>query len=82
MFSFTQLSEDAGLFAQFFKTSDSALNGFVFSDSNSGHKMHSPPINMDHILSAGKCKLFHSQVKQFAFKIDGLEPIDRFYMEI
>jgi hypothetical protein len=41
--------------------------------------VHSPPINLDHILSAGKCKLFRSQVKQFAFKIDGLEQIDRFH---
>jgi len=31
---------------------------------------------MDHILSAGNSKLFHSQVKQIAFKINGLEQFD------
>jgi len=44
MFALAQFGEDAGLFTQFFKTTNGAFDGLVFSNSNSGHKMKSPPI--------------------------------------
>lgn len=45
MFSLAQFSEYARFFAQFLETSDSAFNRFVFSNSNTGHKLTSPPIH-------------------------------------
>jgi hypothetical protein len=45
MFAFAQLSENTGFFAEFFEPSDRALDRFVLSDSNSSHKITSPPIN-------------------------------------
>ena len=44
MFALAQLGQNAGLFTQFFKTTNGAFDGFVFPNSNSGHKVKSPPI--------------------------------------
>jgi hypothetical protein len=44
MFPFTQLGQNAGFFAQLLKAPNSAFNGFVFANSNSSHKLKSPPI--------------------------------------
>lgn len=44
VFALTQLGQNARFFAELFEATDSTLNGFVFSNSDSGHKLKSPPI--------------------------------------
>lgn len=50
MFTLAQLSQDSRFFAEFFEATNSAFNGFVFSNSNSGHKLKSPPITPNPLL--------------------------------
>ena len=76
MFALAQLRKDTGLFAQLFEASNGTLDGFVFSDSHSRHKMHSPPIEADNFLPPAKCRLFRSQVKQITFRINGLDAFE------
>jgi len=63
MFAFAQLSENTGFFAEFFEASDRALDRFVLSDSNSSHKITSPPIQPDRTFSAFDSNGFPFQVK-------------------
>lgn len=39
--------------------------------------MDSPPIKADNVVSPAKCRLFHFQVKQITFNINGLDAFDR-----
>jgi hypothetical protein len=48
--SLAQFGEYARLFAQFFEAANGAFYGFVLSDSNSSHKMTSPPIQPGPVL--------------------------------
>lgn len=76
VFALAQFGEDSSLLAELFKAPNRALDGFVFSYSNSRHKLASPPITADKLLPAAKFKLFLSQVKQITFKINGLAAWD------
>lgn len=51
MLSLAQLRQNAGLFAQFFETTNGAFDGLVFANSNTCHKISSPPI------TTGRCQL-------------------------
>ncbi len=44
MFTFSKLGKNTGLFTQLLESPNGALDGFVFSYSDSGHKIQSPPI--------------------------------------
>ena len=51
MLSLAQLRQNASLFAQFFETTNGAFDGLVFANSNTCHKISSPPI------TTGRCQL-------------------------
>lgn len=51
MLPLAQLRQNASLFTKFLETTNGAFDGFVFANSNTGHKIDSPPI------TAGSCQL-------------------------
>ena len=68
--SFTQFGEYARLFAQLFETANGALDGFVFSDSNSSHKSHHPQSSRT-LFEVANFSSFGCQVKYFTVKMRG-----------
>ena len=68
--SFTQFGEYARLFAQLFETANGALDGFVFSDSNSSHKSHHPQSSRT-LFEVANSSSFGCQVKYFTVKMRG-----------
>jgi hypothetical protein len=74
MFPLTQFGQYSRLLTELFEASNSTLDGFVFSNSNSGHKSNSPPITSGHrFFRALDCSSFAVQVKQFTLKMKRLE---------
>jgi hypothetical protein len=69
--SFTQFSEYARLFAQLFEAANGTLDRFIFSDSNSSHKLTSPPIQLAHVFEVANFSSFKCQVKYFRAKMRG-----------
>jgi hypothetical protein len=53
VFTFAQLGQNTGFLAELLETSNGAFYGFVFSDSNTCHKLKSPPIPTHPVFQKG-----------------------------